>query len=108
MHQLKALGSGFGKVFKGSRYNKQDHIDAIILTTRLMKILRTEGPVALESHVNDTRSSPLFAAFTRLLANSALTDALCDTLTLIVVDSRSLEVHAVEDVLEHAMNTHFP
>ncbi|HKT86258.1 MAG TPA: flagellar motor stator protein MotA [Novosphingobium sp.] len=107
MHQLKALGTGLGKVFKGPRHNKQDHVDAIILTTRLMKILRTEGPVALESHVNDPKSSPNFAEFPRLLANKALTDLICDTLTLIVVSSGSLEVHAVEDVMDNAMKTHF-
>lgn len=107
MHQLKALGTGLGKVFKGPKHNKQDHVDAIILTTRLMKILRTEGPVALESHVNDPKSSSLFAEFPRLLANKALTDLICDTLTLIVVSSGSLEVHAVEDVMDNAMKTYF-
>ena len=32
------------KVFKGPRHTKQDHIDAIILTTRLMKLLRCQSP----------------------------------------------------------------
>jgi len=54
LHELKAIGGGFGKVFKGPRHSKQDHIDAIVLCTRLMKILRSDGPVALESHVADT------------------------------------------------------
>lgn len=107
MHELKALGGGVTRVFKGPRHNKQDHVDAIILTTRLMKILRTEGPVALESHVNDPASSSLFAEFPRLLANAALTNLICDTLTLIVVSSGTLEVHAVEDVMDNAMKTHF-
>ena len=107
MHQLKALGGGLARVFKGPRHNKQDHIDAIILTTRLMKILRTEGPVSLESHVNDPKTSSLFAEFPRLLANTALTHLICDTLTLIVVSSGSLEVHAVEDVMDNALKTHF-
>ncbi|HKR91892.1 flagellar motor stator protein MotA [Novosphingobium sp.] len=107
MHEIKALGSGFGKVFKGPKHNKQDHVDAIILTTRLMKILRSEGPVALESHVNDPKTSSLFAEFPRLLANEALVHLICDTLTLIVVSSGTLEVHAVEDVMDNAMKTHF-
>ncbi|KPH65778.1 flagellar motor stator protein MotA [Novosphingobium sp. ST904] len=107
MHEIKALGSGLGKVFKGARHNRQDHIDAIILTTRLMKILRSEGPVALESHVNEPEVSPLFAEFPRLLANKPLIHLICDTLTLIVVSSGTLEVHAVEDVMDNAMKTHF-
>lgn len=107
MHELKALGGGIGKVFKGPKHNKQDHIDVIVLTVRLMKILRSEGPVALESHVNDPKSSSMFAEFPRILANHALTDLICDTLTLIVVSSGTLEVHAVEDVMDNAMKTHF-
>ncbi len=107
MHEIKALGKGVGKVFKGPRHNKQDHVDAIILTVKLMKILRSEGPVALESHVNEPQNSALFAEFPRLLANDALVHLICDTLTLIVVSSGTLEVHAVEDVMDNSMKTHF-
>jgi chemotaxis protein MotA len=107
MHELKAIGGGFAKVFKGPRHNRQDHVDAIILTSRLMKLLRSEGPVALESHVQDPKNSAIFAEFPRLLANHALVDLIADTLTLIVVSSGTLEVHAVEEVMDNAMKTHF-
>ncbi|MGF7153772.1 flagellar motor stator protein MotA [Novosphingobium gossypii] len=107
MHELKGIGSGFVKVFKGPKHNRQDHIDAIILTARLMKMLRTEGPVALESHVSDPKSSAIFAEFPRLLANDALVHVIADTLTLIVVSSGTLEVHAVEDVIDNGLKTHF-
>ena len=106
MHGLKALGGGFAKVFKGPRHNKQDHIDCIALTAKLMKLLRTEGPVAMEAHVTDPKSSPIFAEYPRLLANHELTALICDTLTLIVVSSGTLEVHAVEDVMDNAIKTH--
>jgi chemotaxis protein MotA len=107
MHELKGLGGGMMKVFKGPKHNKQDHIDAIILTSRLMKMLRSEGPVALESHVSDPKSSAIFAEFPRLLANDALVHVIADTLTLIVVSSGTLEVHAVEDVIDNGLKTHF-
>ena len=107
MHGLKAIGGGFAKVFKGPRHTRQDHIDAIILTTKLMKLLRAEGPVALESHVTEPQNSAIFAEFPRLLANKALTALICDTLTLIVVSSGTLEVHAVEEVMDNAMKQIF-
>jgi chemotaxis protein MotA len=107
LHEIKAIGGGLGKVFKGPKHNKQDHVDAIVLCTRLMKILRSDGPVALESHVTDPVNSPIFAEFPRILANTPLVALICDTLTLIVVSSGTLEVHAVEDVMDHAMKTHF-
>lgn len=107
LHELKALGGSFAKIFKGPRHTRQDHIDAIILTTRLMKLLRSEGPVALESHVSEPAGSAIFAEFPRLLANKPLVALICDTLTLIVVSSGTLEVHAVEEVMDNAMKTHF-
>ncbi|GAA4775162.1 flagellar motor stator protein MotA [Novosphingobium ginsenosidimutans] len=107
LHGLKAIGSAFAKVFKGPRHTKQDHVDAIVLVTKLMKLLRAEGPVALESHVTDPASSAIFAEFPRLLANKELTAVIADTLTLIVVSSGTLEVRAVEDVIDNALKTHF-
>src|SRR5690606_25689300 len=107
MHELKAIGGSFAKIFKGPKHTKQDHIDAIILTTRLMKLLRSEGPVALESHVQDPQNSAIFAEFPRILANKPLVALIADTLTLIVVSSGTLEVHAVEEVMDNAMKTHF-
>jgi len=107
LHEIKAIGGGLAKVFKGPKHSKQDHVDAIILTTRLMRILRSEGPVALEVHVQDPGSSPLFSEFPKLLANKPLMDLICDTLMLIVVSSGNLETHAVEEVMDNAMKTHF-
>ncbi len=107
MHGLKAIGGSLGKIFKGPKHNKQDHIDAIILTTKLMKLLRAEGPVALESHVTEPAESAIFSEFPRLLANKPLIALIADTLTLIVVSSGTLEVHAVEEVMDNAMKQHF-
>lgn len=105
MHELKLLGGGLKKVFKGPRYSDQDHVDAIALTSRLMKMLKTEGPVALESHVTNPQDSAVFAEYPNLLADQGLTDLIADTLTLIVVSSGSLDTHAVEDVMDNTIKT---
>ncbi|RIV85782.1 flagellar motor stator protein MotA [Aurantiacibacter zhengii] len=105
MHELKLLGGGFAKVFKGPRYSEKDHIDAIALTAKLMKMMKTEGPVALESHVTNPQESTIFAEYPSLLRDKALTGLVCDTLTLIVVSSGSLDTHAVEDVMDNAIKS---
>jgi chemotaxis protein MotA len=107
LHELKAIGSSLKKIFRGPQHSRQDHIDAIALTTRLMRIMRTEGPVALESHVTKPEESEIFSEYPKLLANKPLTALICDTLTLLVVSSGTLETHAVEDVMDNAMKTHF-
>ena len=46
--ELKGLGGGLMKVFKGPKYKKQDYLDVIFLISKLMKMLRVDGPIALE------------------------------------------------------------
>jgi chemotaxis protein MotA len=105
MHEIKLLGGGIGKVFKGATYTDQDHIDAIALTSKLMKLLRSEGPVALESHVTDPANSALFSEYPRLQADAVVCNLICDPLTLLVVSSGTLDTHAVEEVIDNAIKT---
>lgn len=107
MDGLKAIGGALGKIFKGPQHTKQDHIDAIALTTQLMKTLKNEGPVALESHLENPADSTIFSAYPGLLKNKPLIALISDTLTLLVVSSGTLETHAVEEVMDNAMKTHF-
>jgi chemotaxis protein MotA len=104
--QLKALAGGVGLVFKGARYQKQDFLDCIFLTSKLMKMLRTDGPVALEPHIEDPQSSPIFAEYPKLLKDKTLMNLICDSLRLVVVSSGQLDPYAVEDVVDQALKTH--
>lgn len=105
MHEIKLLGGGVGKVFKGPKYTDDDHLDAIALASKLMKLLRSEGAVALESHVTDPENSAIFSEYPRLQKEKAVVDLICDPLTLIVVSSGSLDTHAVEEVIDNAIKS---
>jgi chemotaxis protein MotA len=104
--ELKALGGGLTKVFKGPRYGKQDYLDCILLVGKLMKLLRSEGPVALEPHIESPKESALFADYPKLLADQTLIHLICDTLRLVVVSSGTLDPHAVEEVMDNAIKNH--
>ena len=103
---LKALGGGLAKAFKGPKYKKQDFLDVIFLVSRLMKMLRTDGPVAVEPHIEDPKSSAIFAEYPKLLKDQTLVHLICDTLRLVVVSSGTLDPRAVEDVMDNAIKTH--
>jgi chemotaxis protein MotA len=77
---LKALGGGLAKVFKGPAYKKQDYLDVILLVSTLMKMMRTDGPVAVEPHIEDPKSSPLFQQYPKLLKDDTLIHLICDAL----------------------------
>jgi chemotaxis protein MotA len=104
--ELKALGGGLGKVFKGPKYAKQDYLDCIFLVARLMKMLKSDGPVALEPHIEDPASSALFGEYPKLLKDQTLIHLICDTLRLVVVSSGTLDPHAVEEVMDNAIKNH--
>ena len=103
---LKALGGGLAKAFKGPRYRKQDFLDVIFLVSKLMKMLRTDGPVAVEPHIEDPKSSAIFAEYPKLLKDQTLVHLICDTLRLVVVSSGTLDPRAVEEVMDNAIKTH--
>jgi len=105
MHELKLLGGGLGKVFKGPKYTDEDHLDVIALTSKLMKVLRSEGAVALESHVTEPDSSAIFSEYPKLQKDQVIVDMICDPLTLMVVSSGTLDTHAVEDVIDQAIKS---
>ena len=106
LKELKALGGGVAKIFKGPRYNRQDYLDTIFLVSKLMKMLRTDGPVAVEPHIEDPKASAIFAEYPKLLQDEALIHLICDTLRLVVVSSGTLDPHAVEEVMDNALKTH--
>ncbi|MEO1045838.1 MAG: flagellar motor stator protein MotA [Pseudomonadota bacterium] len=106
IHQVKALGGGFVRVFSGPKYKRDDFLNCIFLTSKLMKLLRTEGPVALEPHVEEPQNSAIFAEYPRLLADSVLVALICDSLRLVVVSSGDLDPHSVEEVIDQHLKTH--
>ncbi|HKX88742.1 MAG TPA: flagellar motor stator protein MotA [Sphingopyxis sp.] len=103
---LKALAGGLGKVFKGPQYRKQDYLDCILLVSTLMKMMRTEGPVAVEPHIEDPKNSTIFQQYPKLLKDDTLVHLICDTLRLVVVSSGTLDPHAVEEVMDNALKSH--
>ena len=106
IRELKALGGGVVKVFKGPKYGKQDFLDTIFLVSRLTKMLRVDGPVAVEPHIEDPKASAIFADYPRLLKDDTLIHLICDTLRLVVVSSGTLDPRAVEEVMDNTIKTH--
>lgn len=104
--ELKALGGGLMKVFKGPQYAKQDYLDCIFLVSKLMKMFRVEGPVAVEPHIEGPETSTLFADYPKLLKDQTLIHLICDTLRLVVVSSGTLDPHAVEEVMDNSLKSH--
>jgi chemotaxis protein MotA len=106
VNDLKSLWASLMKVFKGPQYGKQDYLDCIFLVAKLMKMMKIDGPVAIESHIEDPDNSAIFSEYPKLLKDKTLIHLICDTLRLVVVSSGTLDPHAVEEVMDNAIKNH--
>ena len=103
---VKATVAGLGKILSGPSFKKQDYMDTIFLVAKLMKVLKAEGAVALEPHVEDPHASAIFSEYPRLLKDHALTHLITDSIRLIVVSSSAPRPDAVEDIMNASIKTH--
>jgi chemotaxis protein MotA len=106
VNDLKSLWACLMKVFKGPQYVKQDYLDCIFLVAKLMKMMKIDGPVAIEPHIEDPDNSIIFSEYPKLLKDKTLIHLICDTLRLVVVSSGTLDPHAVEEVMDNAIKNH--
>lgn len=103
---LKELGRGTMRIFKGPRFRKADYLAAIFLSVKLVRLLKAEGAVAVEAHVESPESSSIWMEYPQLLADPFFVSLVCDTLRLLVVSTGTVSSVAIEDVLDSAIATH--
>jgi chemotaxis protein MotA len=103
---VKATFGGLTHIISGPKFKKQDYLDVIFLVSKIMKVLKAEGAVALESHVESPESSAIFGEYPRLLKDHALIHLITDSIRLLVVSSSAPRPDAIEDIMTLAIKTH--
>ncbi|WP_372918580.1 flagellar motor stator protein MotA [Sandarakinorhabdus sp.] len=103
---IKQMGGGLAKVVKGPRYRKADYGAAIFLTARLMRLFRSEGPTAVEPHIEDPKSSSIFAEYPQFSGDDFFISLVTDSIRLLVVSTGTLSPNAVDEVIETHIDTH--
>jgi chemotaxis protein MotA len=101
---VKAAFSDMLGLLKGTAYRRQDYIDLLSLMYDIFGVMRKEGVLGLESHIEDPSTSPVFSAYPRLLAEQHLIEFITDCLRLIV--GGSMNPHELEQLLEVELETH--
>ena len=102
---FKGAWGGMGRVIKGPMYKKEDYIGIIAVISKLMKTLKAEGAVAMESHVENPEASAI-GECPKMLHDHGLVALVCDTIRLMVVSSGTLSPYAVEDVMTASIKLH--
>ena len=101
---LKASVREMKGLLKGPSYRRQDYIDLLSLLYDIFSLMRKNGLLSLESHIEDPASSEVFSAYPRLLSEHHLIEFITDCLRLIV--GGSMNPHELEQLLDVELETH--
>ena len=103
---FKAAMGGIGKCISGPKWKQADYLAVMVLIGKLQNVMKKEGVVALEAHVENPESSPIFGEFPRLLKDHTIVQMICDPLRLMVISQGNLDPDAVEDAMKTAIKVH--
>lgn len=104
MDVIKATLGGFGKIFGGAKWKKQDYKDLLSLLFQLTKTMKSKGVVALESHIDKPKESTIFQKYPKVLKDHFAVDFICDTLRMMTMNLE--DPHQVEDAMEKQLEKH--
>jgi chemotaxis protein MotA len=103
---FKAAMTGIGKCIKGSSLLQADYLNLMILVGKLQTVMKKEGVVALEAHVENPDSSAIFGEFPKLAKDHAIVQMICDPLRLMVISQGNLNAEALDDLMKKAIKVH--
>ncbi len=89
------------KVFKGSKWSKDDFTSALCLLSELVKLYRN-SPVELEPHLEDPSSSQIFQKYEKVASDQKFIDLICDTFRSATLNFD--EPTQVEDLIDKRLN----
>ena len=104
MDVIKATLGGFGRIFGGPKWKKQDYKELLSLLFQLTKTMKSKGVIALESHIEKPGESAIFQKYPKIMKDHFATDFICDTLRMMTMNLE--DPHQVEDAMEKQLEKH--
>lgn len=104
-HSIKATLKALPKLFTSSKkHDKALYMELFALMYVLLAKGRKEGMMALESDVEDPKSSPIFSAYPLIMADARVIEFLTDYLRLMV--SGNTNPFEIDQLMEHELDTY--
>ncbi len=103
---FKAAMGGIAKCISGPKWKPEDYLGLIVLVGKLQGVMKKEGVVALEAHVENPDSSPIFGEFPKLAKDHAVVQMICDPLRLMIITQGNLDAEVLEEVMNVAIKQH--
>jgi len=94
----------FPKLFLGKRHTKILYLELLALLYQLFSVIRREGLIAIERHIEDPSSSDIFARFPDVSNDSHVLEFICDYLRLMVIGD--MTAYELENLMDIELETH--
>ncbi|HCX69083.1 flagellar motor stator protein MotA [Parvibaculum sp.] len=101
---LKSIGSLFGTLFRGPRYDKTAYLELLGLQYTLFKLAKSKGNLALEAHVENPSDSTIFSQFPKFSGDHHAVEFMCDYLRMITLGTEN--AHELEALMDEELETH--
>jgi len=94
----------FKTIMRGPRYNKAAYVELLGLQYTIFKLVQSKGMLALEPHIENPKSSSLFAQFPKFAANHHAVEFMCDYLRMVTLGTNN--VHEMDSLMDEELETH--
>ena len=92
------------KLLVGSRYSKVLYLELLALMHQLFNVIRREGLIAIEKHIEDPESSEIFTRFPDVTKDKHVQEFICDYLRLMVIGD--MTAYELENLMDVELETH--
>ena len=82
MNVIMGAMKGFMQVLKGSPYNKVGYLELLTMLYAVLRMAKTQGALALETHVEAPHESELFNSYPKFASDHHAMTFLCDYLRM--------------------------
>jgi chemotaxis protein MotA len=89
-------------LMKPAKFGKQEYEDLLIMIYKLFSLARTDGLLAIESHIEDPEKSTILSANKSFMANHHAVEFFCDTMKILVTGG--VQPHDLADMMEQDLD----
>ncbi len=101
---LKKIINNIIKSLKGTKTTKQVYLDLLKLLYELFSIIRKDGLIAIESHIERPEESSVFKNYPQFLSQHHLIEFISDTLRLVIMGG--VPPHEIELLMDADIELH--
>lgn len=89
-------------LLKPAKFGKQEYEDLLIMIYKLFSLARTDGLLAIESHIEEPEKSAILSANKSFMANHHAVEFFCDTMKILVTGG--VQPHDLADMMEQDLD----